>query len=213
FLDPGCGGDVIRTYTSDWSPWGDSLYWRFMFWSPPTGGTETVVDTGGENPVPQKTPFKPNCPPTGTQLARNPQVQRILNNTWRDSQHGSPQNHEEGGWLYWNPDTSRIISRRAARGSEGSINLSNPPYIRGAFVIAEFHSHPYATSVIPTLGYTGPSGQDERLAYKNNIPSLVISQEGIWTTGPARWGSNPERAGQSQGQFPGNSIDSRKNCP
>jgi RHS repeat-associated protein len=46
FVDPTGLNEVIRTYTWDWSPWNDPLFWRYMFWTPDSGGS-----SGGGDPI------------------------------------------------------------------------------------------------------------------------------------------------------------------
>ncbi len=65
------------------------------------GGGGTTVTTP-QNPPPQEY-RQVNCPPTAKELAQSPMIQRVLNQAWADSKHGTPQHHEEGGWIYFNP--------------------------------------------------------------------------------------------------------------
>lgn len=172
---------------------------------------ENWSEDAGESRGSQKTSTKVRCPPTGDELANNPIIKRALAKAWRDSKHGTPQNHEEGGWIYINPDNGRLIIKRAASGGEGNIDLRDPPHISGAILIATFHTHPY-----PTLGMDyGPSYQDELNAWGRNVPALVISEKGTRTTGPNRFGSNPERALPSHKVkgYPGSAVDTCRNCP
>jgi RHS repeat-associated protein len=163
------------------------------------------------------------CPPTASALRNNPIVQRQLRTAFAQSGHRTPHPIEQGGWIY---QTSRggLVFRRASadRLSEGEIDLRNPPFVRGAILVADFHAHPYtegvANATLSEGGYTGPSGRDDRLNYEGGIPGLVISETGpgsltIWSDGPNRRGSDPDRAKPPAFGYPGNSVDTRARCP
>lgn len=152
------------------------------------------------------------CPPTGAQLANNRVVQEALRQAWRSSQYGRSQAHEEGGWIYQNPDTGAITIRRAQRGQGAAIDLTNPQQIAGYNLIGNFHTHPHATAA----GWDpNPSAPDLRNATRRNVPGVIMSDQGINPYGPNRAGSDPAHAvptAQVTG-YPGSGFDTRQNCP
>lgn len=149
------------------------------------------------------------CPPSGQDLARNPVVQRALHGAWQDSEYGTPQRHEEGGWIY--SRNGRLLTRRAPPGTQSSLNLDNPPRVRGAQLVGTFHVHPN-----PTSSYWAPEPQapDFDYAYKQGLPGVVLTDQGIYTFGPERRGSDPGRAAPpGWNGFPGSSADTRGCTP
>ncbi|HZU34557.1 MAG TPA: hypothetical protein VFA18_01540, partial [Gemmataceae bacterium] len=70
-------------------------------------------------------------------------VQQALEQAWNDSLPGDPvQRHEEGGWLYLDTTSGTMLVRRAPAGSQATLDLSTPPHVAGAVVVATFHTHP-----------------------------------------------------------------------
>jgi len=94
------------------------------------------------------------------------------------------------------------------------INLQNPPTVRGAILVGNFHTHPgfAAQDFVPD-----PSVNDQINAFWRGVPGLVIS-EGMTITpfGPNRRGSNPNVALNPSDPritgYPGNSVNTT-GCP
>src|ERR1035438_9911330 len=81
--------------------------------------------------------------PTSSQLRREPIGQQTIEEAWTDSLPGDPsQRHEEGGWVYMDPATGVIATRRASAGSRAMLDLNSPPLLAGSVVAATFHTHP-----------------------------------------------------------------------
>jgi RHS repeat-associated protein len=173
---------------------------------PPRGGGGGLFD--GDPPPAPETPSVP-CPPTGNQLATDPNVHQAAFQALLDSRSGSTKAREQGGWLY--ALNGKIIARRARPGhSSGiSIDLTNPPQIRGALLVGTFHTHP---SILLDGGYMlaglpQPSLRDELNAFDRGVPGLTVAvvdgKLKLTPYGPNRRGSNPERAIDPKGQYGG----------
>jgi hypothetical protein len=165
-----------------------------------------------QNTLGIRVPEDIRCPPTGEQLANSRVIQRALRRAWRDSGYGTPQTHEEGGWIYQNPFTGRIATIRATSTGQAHIDLRNPPQMPSFNLIGNFHTHPNPTSE----GWDpNPSGDDVRLEFRRNVPGVILSDQGFHRYGPNRWGSNPERADPPSAVpgYPGNAVNTKQNCP
>ncbi|MET0624140.1 MAG: RHS repeat-associated core domain-containing protein [Pyrinomonadaceae bacterium] len=184
--------------------------------------TVTVIDSVEEIAAPL-TPSQP-CPPTGAHLAEDPTVQAAALQAMRDSRSGRPGAREQGGWIYVRKGKVIIIRVPASRGTEDSLDISNPPQLRGALLVGAFHTHPLVYDKV-TDSYisggpnpsTGGRNPDTRIMFLG-IPGLVVAEVGgrlrITPYGPTRRGSNPDDAippSLIRG-FPGNSADTRR-CP
>ena len=122
--------------------------------------------------------------PTATELQTNPAVQAAFAAAWADSFADDPTlRHEEGGFIYYNPTTDEVIVRRVPPGGSDSINLSFPPVVPGAFLVATYHTHPHPPDRVWTAE---PSPEDRRLAHESGVPWFVISHEGTFVAGPER---------------------------
>lgn len=159
------------------------------------------------------------CPPTREALAANLIVQKELFEAWADAKVDTPEKHEEGGWIYFNPFTGKISTRRATPGgSDHEVDLGNPPYMKRSVVAGTYHIH-YEPAT--TTGYwdAEPSGKDQRLANNWGVPGVVLAmlngEMKIYAYGPNRLGSDPDHANPlaKAAGFPGNSVDTRKLCP
>ena len=122
--------------------------------------------------------------PTADELRANPVVQAAFVAAWADSFPDDPVlRHEEGGYIYMNPTTGGVTTRRALPGGRDYIDLSFPPNVPGALLVATYHTHaipPHGTIVAE------PSDVDHELAVGSGIPWFVISHEGVFVTGPER---------------------------
>jgi hypothetical protein len=122
--------------------------------------------------------------PTASELQANPVVQAAFAAAWADSFPDDPaRRHEEGGYIYMNPTTGKVVIRRALPGGLDYIDLSFPPDLLGAYVVATYHTH-----AIPPRGpITAEPSEDDRFhAVDSGVPWFVISHEGVFVTGPDR---------------------------
>lgn len=120
--------------------------------------------------------------PTASELHANPVVQAAFAAAWADSFPDDPAlRHEEGGYIYMNPTTGEVVIRRALPGGVDFIDLSFPPVVAGAFLVATYHTHP-----IPPRGRVTaePRDVDRFHADDSGVPWFVISHEGVFVTGP-----------------------------
>ena len=110
-------------------------------------------------------------------------VQQPLEQAWEDSLSDDPvHRHEEGGWIYLDSPTGDVMVRRAPAGTQSTLDLSIPPVVRGAKVIATFHTHPNPSAE----GWEpGPSAEDTQSAWLFGVPCLIRADDGTHTTGPA----------------------------
>ncbi len=122
--------------------------------------------------------------PTAAELEANPVVQAAFAAAWADSLADDlALRHEEGGYIYVEVDTGAVHIRRAAPGDRWGIYLTNPPILTGCFVVATYHTHPNLSSE----GWqVGPSDEDRELAAESGVPWLIVSDVGVFVTGPDR---------------------------
>jgi len=120
--------------------------------------------------------------PTAHDLATHPDVIKALDDAWLDSLADDPMTrHEEGGWIYFEPNRGTVTIQRAASGIATEIALADPPILAGQFIVATFHTHPNPTD----QGWDpGPSPADVKSANQLGVPCLIRSDQGIHLTGP-----------------------------
>jgi hypothetical protein len=119
--------------------------------------------------------------PTAAELLNNRKVQQALADAWAASRSGTPQFHEEGGWIYMDTTTEEISVLRATSGGPDEIDLWWPPVVDGSVVVATFHTHPTSPNHFPDI----PSSNDTDNAWKRGVPNLIHSQNrGDFVTGP-----------------------------
>jgi hypothetical protein len=120
--------------------------------------------------------------PTAADLLNELVVQQALGQAWTDSLAGDPiQRHEEGGWIYVNMTTGEVVARRAPAGLQTTLDLSAPPLIPDAVVVATFHTDPNPSAD----GWdSGPSAADTQSAWLFGVPCLIRADDGIHMTGP-----------------------------
>jgi hypothetical protein len=121
-------------------------------------------------------------PPTAAELLRDPTVQAALEQAWLDSLPTDPaRRHEEGGWIYMDTSTGTISAVRAPSGGQAMLDLTGPPVIPGATVVATFHTHPNPTAE----GWDPrPSSWDTQSAWLFGVPCLIRTDRGVYMTGP-----------------------------
>jgi hypothetical protein len=124
----------------------------------------------------------PEAAPTAAELAQTPGVQAELDRAWTDSQaNDANARHEEGGWIYLDTLSGKLLFRRAIRGQQSAIDLSGPPVIQGAFVVGKFHTHP---NPIAEGWDPGPSASDQNFDHLHGVPDLIQAEDGIHFSGP-----------------------------
>lgn len=120
--------------------------------------------------------------PTASELQTNPVVQAAFAAAWADSFPDDPAlRHEEGGYIYMNPTTGEVVTRRAKPGHRNVIDLSSPPHLPGFYLVGTYHTHPNP----PVDGYDPtPSDDDIREAEGSGVPWLVFAEEAVYVAGP-----------------------------
>jgi hypothetical protein len=112
--------------------------------------------------------------------------------------------HEEGGYIYWNPDTNKFRVRRfepgkpRPPGTENRLRMPEPPPPEpepGEITVGYFHTHP------PNLGLNcegklvvidenqGQGTGDSELVQKYRIPDLIATVPR--TPKDLKWHGNP----------------------
>jgi len=120
--------------------------------------------------------------PTSTELLKNPEVQRALEQAWADSLADDPAlRHEEGGWIFCEVAKGAIMTKRAPSGKRAGMDLGSPPIEPGFMVVGTFHTHPNPTAD----GWrSGPSELDKQTAQAAGVPFLIRADDGDYSTGP-----------------------------
>jgi hypothetical protein len=152
------------------------------------GGGGFIHEAGHLEPQKPSTP----CPPSGEQLKQDPKVVAALYQAWRDSHPGASDTvrREQGGWIY--ARNGQTLIRRAKPGTKDGIDLSNPPRLKGALLIGDFHTHPgfLSQKMNPLV-----NSDDMNVNMARGVPGLVISEgKRIDAYGPTRRGSFPSLA-------------------
>src|SRR5262249_48953940 len=91
--------------------------------------------------------------------------------------------HEEGGWIYMDPNSGQVTVRRATAGERSAIDLSNPPVVAGSVVVGKFHTHPNPTA---EGGKGGPSAAGLRVDAVHGVRDLIYADDAIHFSGPER---------------------------
>src|SRR5260370_35796767 len=125
----------------------------------------------------------PSHAPTVSEMLADRDVLQWLEQAWNDSlPNGPATRHEEGGWIYLELTTGRLIARRHAGGSQADLDLTNPPLLAGCVIVATFHTHPNPSAD----GWDpAPSPDDTDSANRLGVPCLSRADDGTHTTGPA----------------------------
>ena len=129
------------------------------------------------------TPGTPDAP-SAAELEANPVIQAAFAAAWADSlADDASLRHEEGGFIYANPLTGDVVIRRAPPGLRRQLDLSRPPVVSGCFLVATYHTHPNPVA----LGWDPEPSADDRLeAMDSGVPWFVVSEIGVFVTGPDR---------------------------
>lgn len=125
----------------------------------------------------------PTQAPTASELLNDPIVQQALAAAWNDSEADDPAHrHEEGGWIYMDLRTGRLVTQRAIRGAASGIDLCRPPLVSESLIVGKFHTHPNPT----VEGWDpGPSGQDRVIDARHGVPDLIRADTGTYCSGPS----------------------------
>jgi RHS repeat-associated protein len=167
FVDPSGLNEVdtIRIYTSEWNPWGNWLYWNYMFWEPPTGsgGTGDGGDASGEPLNSRQKPTidftKPECLPQ--------QVKDTFKAAWKESGYDSRDNDEYSFSIASDPKTKLLAATTPESTHEfsaGTIKM-----IQG--IVASAHTH-------GPRDLNGLSETDKDSAIKGRIAIYVMAPDG-----------------------------------
>ena len=122
--------------------------------------------------------------PTVAELEANPVVQVAFAAAWADSLAADDHlRHEEGGYIYVNTLTGDVAVRRASPGVRDELQLSTLPVIPDFYLVATYHTHPNPIA----LGWNPePSVEDRQEADDSGVPWFIISELGVFVTGPDR---------------------------
>jgi hypothetical protein len=122
--------------------------------------------------------------PTAAELEAHPVVRAAFAAAWADSLVDDPAlRHEEGGFIYYDPVAGNVTVRRAMPGGMLYLDLSRPPTVPGAYVVATYHTHAFPAS----LGFDpSPSSDDYDAADDKGVPWFVITEAGVFVVGPDR---------------------------
>src|SRR6185503_15886398 len=126
--------------------------------------------------------FRKMTAPSVGEIIENAAIQRALESARADSSADDPLlRHEEGGWIYVQENSGKMLTLRAESGAQATIDLRNPPTIAGSFVVATFHTHPNPTQ----FGWEPcPSEEDTHSALLLGVPCIIRADDGIYNTGP-----------------------------
>ncbi len=134
-------------------------------------------------------------------LLENRTVKNAINDAWKDSLPTMPvaknrdeigtRNHEEGGWVYMNLVTSKVVIRRetaedntfisldpTGEVDEIWISLDHPPKVEDSVLVAVFHVHPNQSR------FASPSGPDGDSVTRRGVPGLIRTSSGTGWFGP-----------------------------
>lgn len=111
-------------------------------------------------------------------------VQAAFEAAWADSFVDDPLlRHEEGGFISAKPTTGEIIVRRAPPGGTRELNLTSPLIVRGAYLVATYHTHP---KLIVDGGDPDPSPDDIEISEESGVPWFIVAEVGLIVVGPER---------------------------
>ena len=120
--------------------------------------------------------------PTSSELLKDPEVQRALDEAWADSLADDPaRRQQEGGWIYCETTRGEIVTKRASAGNQMEMDLGSPPDVPGFLVVGTFHTHPNPTAE----GWrAGPSELDKQTAGSAGVPFLIRADNGDYCASP-----------------------------
>ncbi len=122
--------------------------------------------------------------PSASELLNDLTVQAAFAAAWADSFPDDPQmRHEEGGFIYYNPNTGSITIRRARPGRRNALDLSKPSFVMDSYLVGVYHTHPSPLSV---GGLPDPSPEDLLLAKGAGVPFFIVAEEETYAIGIER---------------------------
>jgi ankyrin repeat protein len=111
----------------------------------------------------------------------DPDVNQAMDDAWVDSQEGTPDEHEEGGWVYQCRDADggyRYEIERWPPGGVDHINSPDPSPADGCRTVASFHTHPGVSSDDPRSNdnYANDEQSVDDIAFNDEygVPGVVI---------------------------------------
>ncbi|MEZ5306564.1 MAG: VCBS repeat-containing protein [Pyrinomonadaceae bacterium] len=124
------------------------------------------------------------CAPTGKELRNNKSIRKQLVKLLKeDSGHRTSDPLENGGWIYQRKDGVFFFEPVSQKGRlPYRIDLSTPPRIKNARVIAWVHTHPYPGSVQDLINNTEGSGK----IYNLPADTLASPEMPERATGPSK---------------------------
>jgi len=116
-------------------------------------------------------------PPTGKKIIQSGYVQSAIEKAWIDSKPWpNKEAHEEGGWIFLDPDLWSYFVVRAPRGTDRHINLRPYIYPPNSYLVADFHTHAEWGIDLATGGRfvpEKPSPQDETAQSAVGVPGII----------------------------------------
>ncbi len=119
-------------------------------------------------------------------------VRQALSQAFTDSQYGTPQAHEEGGYI-WADRNSNFMFTRVPPGnpaSTGQMRMRFPTTstpmapANGFALVGTFHTHPYYQGQ-PVTGMRGyaygnparPSAEDRQTTNQRGVPDIIVYRD------------------------------------
>lgn len=126
------------------------------------------------------------CPSANiADVLKDPRVQEALDNAWRDSHEGQPDEHEEGGWIYQcqmpNGDGTFRYYTDVRPWPPGDIDGASPAYPprvdANCRLVASYHTHPGGGAAV-NPGHDGynnweASPQDRLSSANDGLPGII----------------------------------------
>lgn len=120
------------------------------------------------------------------------EVQNALDSAWMDSQEGTANEHEEGGWIvhvYEQTESNPCKNYRTEiirwqSGNLSAISSGNKPTIENGRVVADFHTHPGPINTDTSndqFENQVPSLNDLSMSKTNKIPGIIRYGAGLNT--------------------------------
>ena len=76
-----------------------------------------------------------------------------------------------------------IVFSKPYRSAHEIDNLTYPPIIRGAYLVATYHTHP---RLIADGGDPDPSPDDIKASEESGVPWFIVTEVGLMIVGPER---------------------------
>ena len=143
---------------------------------------------GGAGPAP--------CPSMDrNSVINDPVVREALDDAWRDSHEGAPDEHEEGGFVFQCQGGPRGYETRIQRWPAGSSEHGGvqrgPEPPPGCRTVASFHTHPGGASDVE-YDNDHPSDDDQNFARRYGVPGIIRFGEGSDPSTTTTFGYGPQ---------------------